>query len=267
MSRAMSRIGNAGSGTAADPRARSYRPPCRLAGERSPGRCPADDRGPRQPRQVRPRPGTTSPAAAPPTSATIDSPWSAPISRNATPSAASAAGSRSSSRPITARPSAPPSSASAGSNDAATGRPAIASVRTYGRFASDDVPRPRRRRRRQQVGLDERDRSPTACPTAFSRARSRASADTSAAAIATSSAGTPALRGARRPGDGDRAAARADVDDPRPAARRPRPRHVSRRHDLGQRRGRPVRSVSGRGISARASTANASPWNSLMPRM
>ena len=52
------------------------------------------------------------------------------------PAVASASGSRTSSRSMTASPSGPPSSASTGSNDVARGSVAMTSVRTYGRFAS-----------------------------------------------------------------------------------------------------------------------------------
>ena len=85
-------------------------------------------------------------------------PWSAPISSNATPSSARARGSRLRRRRATARPSGPPSSAIDGSNEAATGRPAIASLLTYGRFArTTSIGAAMIGRRRQQVGLDERD--------------------------------------------------------------------------------------------------------------
>ena len=75
---------------------------------------------------------------------------------------ASAVGSRSSSRSITTSPSGPPSSASAGSNVVGAGSVARASVRTYGRLASDDVPRPHRRR---PAGADPPARTGRRSPT------------------------------------------------------------------------------------------------------
>ena len=93
------------------------------------------------------------------------------------PPSASASGSCSSRRSMTASPSAPPSSATTGSNDAAIGRPGIASrpdVRAGWPAPGRTGPVDRRRAGRTRAKSIA---SPTAWPTAFSRARSRASAE------------------------------------------------------------------------------------------
>ena len=92
------------------------------------------------------------------------------------------------SRRSTSSPSGPPSSASHGSNEAAIGRPAIASLRTYGRFARMTSMRAAVDRAPAAAGRPRRtgSTSATAWPTAFSRARSSASGEASVATSVTS---------------------------------------------------------------------------------
>ena len=159
-------------------------------------------------------------------------------------------------RPITASPSGPPSSATRGSNEAATGRPA---TRRCGRRAGS---RARCRTESTMTGgrrsaSQERHRSATPWPTAFSRASCSASSETSVAT-------TGPRR--RRPGDGARRAARPRSR--RSPSRRRRPGAAAcrsaaavaaSRRTISASASSTSSSVSGRGMSARASIAKASP--------
>ena len=201
-----------------------------------------------QPGRTRPRRARRSPA-----------PWSAPISSSATPS-----GGERLRQPVEqpaddarARP------ARRRGRDAArtTSRPAAwrsRRVRTYGRLASTRSNGPRRPVRQQVRLARSAIRSATAWPTAFSRASSSASGEMSVARIV-DRLERPALPQRDGQRDGDRAAARPDVDDPeRRRARRPRgrrPAGASTSASASSTR----RSVSGRGMSARASTSKARP--------
>src|SRR6188508_1162831 len=109
----------------------------------------------------------------------------------------------------------------------------------------------------------KRRRSPTPCATAFSRARSRAPSETSVATMSRSSGGTRRCRRATA-----RATAIAPLPVPTSATRRTPDRSTP---DVNAVITVAIAvstssSVSGRGISARASTVSAIPWNSLMPR-
>ena len=148
---------------------------------------------------------------------------------------------------MTSRPSGPPSSADRGSNDAAIGSPAIASVRTYGRFAtttSSGAP---------SSGRTGGSRSASTKRIAVGRPRDRPRSRGRGRARPGDSVGRedrarrgPSSRAGSRSADGerdrDRPAAGADVGDPDRIAAPARAgaglagRSASRRIDLGDRR-------------------------------
>ena len=260
MSRATRRIGNAGSVP-------------RIAAARV--RVLEAHPGPRSMTATRGRParsGSTrqvQPASRAPTSATIASPWSAPISSSAIPSSARRRGSRSSRRPIDLeavgaavegerrlegrrRPGAPPSRRR-GRTAGWRGRSSQASVR-----------RPAAGGRRPRTAAGRRRRAP---PRSRAPGRARP-ARCPSARIATSSAGTRRRAAGRRRGRSRwrRCPSRRRATAASSWPGRPHAERVSRRMISASARST-RRSVSGRGISARASTVKASPWNSLMPRM
>ena len=108
-------------------------------------------------------------------------------------------------------------------------------------------------------------RSATPWPTAFSRASWRASVETSTAITSTWSS----IFRRRSPARSEIAIAPVPV--PTSATRNagvPRARGVAvSRATISASAASTSSSVSGRGMSARASVANASPWNSRKPRM
>ena len=187
-------------------------PSARVAARPTRARLPArDPRDARQTGEVR-LDDAVQPGSRAPTRSTIASPWSAPISSSATPSGASASGSRSSSRSMTASPSGPPSSASTGSNDVARGSVAIASVRTYGRFASttsNGLRSPSGSRSASAKRDPVRDRVPD---RVLARQPERVRRDVDREDLDRLERPKPPQRDGER--DGDRATPRPDVDDP-----------------------------------------------------
>ena len=208
-------------------------------------------------RRGRGRPSTASRGAAPATSASTASAWSEPISRRIVAPGARTSGSRSSRRRIVASPSAPPSSAMRGSNEAAMGSVVDLGRRDVRQVGEEHV-EGERHDRRQQVGLDEA--QPVGDPVADRvlagelrgprpRCRSRGS------------------RRRRRPGAcaARRRARRRSCRSPSRrrrcgwAARRPAAGRAVRRSITSRSASSTMSSVSGRGMSARASAEKASP--------
>ena len=182
-----------------------------------------------------------------------------PVRRRAT------AGSASSSRRTTSRPSGPPSSASAGSNEARAASPAMSPLGTYGQVGAHDRRTAARRRRGRRSAVTNTIRSATPWPDGVLARELERVLRTS---IAITAPHRPSCAGAGR----------------RAARRRWPPSRSRRRRSAGPARrwarGVPASrvptsstaastrcSVSGRGMRARPSVANASPWNSRKPRM
>ena len=206
------------------------------------------------------------PGSGPRPPRTIASPWSAPISSSATPpisvtaAAGRSAGARRRGRRARRR------ARSVGSNAISGDSRASSSVGTYGRFAHDRRRTAARRRYGQQVRGDEHhpvghavtDRVLARQLQGLGRHVDR---DDQHLLVH-----LPAAQG-REQRDGDRA---------RSPCRRPTTRSAGAPWGRGVAASRAVTSasaastsssVSGRGISARESVANASPWNSRKPRM
>ena len=158
---------------------------------------------------------------------------------------------------MTSRPSSPPSSAITGSNDAAIGQGRHDIVSDVREVGQDQVERTARRHRgvRQQVGSHELDRL-------ADRMRDRVLAGEVEGVIG--DVGRDQVDGVEglaapepdRKGHDDRATPGANVDDTDCAILPPVP---PRRRRTSPSASSTRRSVSGRGISARASTENASP--------
>ena len=158
---------------------------------------------------------------------------------------------------MTASPSAPPSSATTGSNDVARGSVAITSGRTYGRLARTRSNGPASPSG-QQVGLRERDPvGDRMTDGVLAGQPERVRGDVDRQDLDRLERPEPPERDRQR--DGDRAAPRPDVHDPERRAPRPDAATAPSRRMISACASSTRRSVSGRGMSARASASNASP--------